>query len=207
MLCLNIVWLCLSGLSLASCVWWGVVSQRAFRLYIAGAWPSRKLIKKIMLRAERLGFEITHDWTSAEGSELSACRARMTNLSSDYERSPEARRHFGRCAQVDLDGVKRADAVIACLYADYAYRGTFTEIGAALSLQRPVVILGPDRIEASTNVFYWHPDLRRRVELPSAAMTHASELRKNRFNWFCALATCSLIAAVWTFPLTAFVQD
>jgi nucleoside 2-deoxyribosyltransferase len=73
----------------------------------------------VMLNAEELGCEITHDWTSYELA-----------YTDRHERSR-------KCALADIEGVVTADIVVALLTDDdYAYRGTSSEIGAALAASR-----------------------------------------------------------------------
>ena len=89
------------------------------RVYVAGAWPRREEIKKVMINVEELGCKITHDWTSYE-----------LTYTDRHDRSR-------KCALADIEGVVTADIVIALLTDDdYAYRGTSSEIGAALAARR-----------------------------------------------------------------------
>jgi len=93
---------------------------------------------------------ITHDWTQAENG----------------IRSAEDSRHW---SILDVDGVKAADAVVALLYEPlYHYRGTWTEVGVALGLGKPVLLYcpwlsaypddHPDRAKTPAgNVFFYHP--------------------------------------------------
>ena len=46
--------------------------------------------------------------------------------------------------------------------ADYSYRGTYTEIGCALGIGKPLHIVCPfeeGNTYLQTNVFYWHQDI------------------------------------------------
>lgn len=86
------------------------------RVYVAGNWNKRKEIREMMDRLEDMGHSITHDWTSYEQT-----------YSDEHARNKD-------CALRDVGGVVEADLVIALLTEpDYAYRGTSSELGAALA--------------------------------------------------------------------------
>jgi nucleoside 2-deoxyribosyltransferase len=86
------------------------------RVYVAGNWNKRKEIRALMDRLEEMGHTITHDWTSYERT-----------YTSDHARNED-------CALRDVEGVVGADLLIALLTEpDYAYRGTSSELGAALA--------------------------------------------------------------------------
>lgn len=87
-------------------------------VYIAGCWHQREAIRTIMDRAEALGCRITHDWTTFE-----------TSYTDRHERSR-------RCALADIEGVLASRILIVLLTDDkYAYRGTSSEVGAALAIR------------------------------------------------------------------------
>lgn len=95
------------------------------RLYVAGCWKEREAISKVMRTLEGLGHTITHDWTKHEPT-----------YTDFYEQNRS-------CALDDIRGVCQADIVIVLLtLPDYAYRGTSSEIGAALAARE---IRGTDR--------------------------------------------------------------
>jgi nucleoside 2-deoxyribosyltransferase len=100
------------------------------------------------------GGVITHDWTRQEG--ITPTPTGLTGERAAY---------LARCAKLDIDGVLAADAVVALIDDEhYAYRGTFTEIGAALGSRRRVVIVAsspPERLAAAQNCFFHHPDIVR----------------------------------------------
>ena len=65
-------------------------------------------------------------------------------------------------ATKDINGVREADAVIIVMNdLEYSYRGSFTELGTALALNKPVLMVSPGSVEDSagfkTNVFWHHP--------------------------------------------------
>jgi len=116
-----------------------------------------------LLRAQ--GIAVTHDWTTYEetygdGATLETVRQKFVQGVS----SPQDQSRYGTYANFDLDGVREADLVVMIMdQPEYEYRGTFTELGAALSLGKPVIMTGPSTVRAATNVFYWHSGIEQRV--------------------------------------------
>jgi hypothetical protein len=106
------------------------------KIYIAGKYTDPN-ISNYMEFIKSRGNEITYDWVKNLG------------LSP-----PNAARN-------DIIGVKRCDILIAIMDdPDYAYRGTFTEIGAALALDKRIIIVNPgDRSYCKENCLYQHPDI------------------------------------------------
>lgn len=113
------------------------------RIYLAGKWVDKAEIRKVMDDLEAKGHTITHDWTSYETSD---------------ERTPE---YLGNCAHNDIEGVRNAELVIVLMTdPKYPYRGSFTEIGAACALGKPVRIVCPfDEGYCRTNCFFWHQNI------------------------------------------------
>ena len=113
--------------------------------YVAGSYPGRGAIPPYIDSLSALGYQCTWDWTSAEAH------------SSNHEQ-------MGFFAAKDIEGVMNADVLIAIIdNKDYAYRGTFTEIGCALGLGIPVVVFCPhphDEVYARSNCFFCHPAIR-----------------------------------------------
>ena len=112
------------------------------KIYLAGALKNKIFIRQKMTELQQLGHQITHDWTKFETIPLID--------------------EFPRRAVDDINGVKETDLLIAIMDdAKYAYRGTFTEIGCALGLNKNVLILCPviegEKNFCQTNCFYYHP--------------------------------------------------
>lgn len=133
------------------------------KIYCAGSWKNRKDIKLTWInRLKQFGHEITHDWTETENERI--------NKDGDQIRDIEYHRN---CAILDLNGVKEAELLLVVMDSAveyYSYRGTFTEIGAALMKGIPIVLYNPwtdsDDINemlkytrSVSNVFYWHPNI------------------------------------------------
>lgn len=87
------------------------------KLYVAGNFNEKKYIRRIMDGFEKLGHEITQDWTK----EKEFC---------------------GEVAYRDIEGVKKADVVIIYFINSHTYKGAYSELGGALTLNKPVVIVG-----------------------------------------------------------------
>lgn len=105
------------------------------KIYVAGKWSDRKSIGDKINILEKMSYTITHNWTLVE--------------TPQFGRTPEMRRLF---ADLDVNGVKDASLLIVDMTdPDYAYRGTWTEIGIALGLGKEIWIISK---KPSTNVFY-----------------------------------------------------
>lgn len=96
-------------------------------VYVAGKWGDRQIIgATIRDVVEPRGLKVTFNWTQVE---------------QDHNTTADVLQKY---AENDLDGVRRADALIVLLTDPrYEYRGTCTEMGAALALRKPVWIVNP----------------------------------------------------------------
>ena len=125
------------------------------KLYVAGGWPFRHSINEYVNTLKSLGYEIVSNWISRENG---------INTISDYEAN----------AQHDIDEVKKCDCLVVCLEDDkYAYRGSYTEIGCALGLNKPIIAIcsgtvvhESDSLDSFShycmnNVFFWHKNIIR----------------------------------------------
>jgi nucleoside 2-deoxyribosyltransferase-like protein len=114
------------------------------KVWVSGAWPRRLQMGVLIDHLRRLGYEITHDWTQVEKAEHPTFEDQ-----GDY-------------ARFDIDGVKASDIAVAVMDdGEYSYRGTYTEIGCALGVGKPLHIVCPVEGDAyiKTNVFFHHPDI------------------------------------------------
>lgn len=106
------------------------------------------VVRDVLVRA---GHRITYDWT-LHGSVRNEGVERITQV-----------------ANAELQGVKDADVVIALLPGG---RGTHAEIGAALALDKPVILHATQRNAAffdlgeGTSAFYWHRGVYWRCATP-----------------------------------------
>jgi nucleoside 2-deoxyribosyltransferase len=121
------------------------------KLYVAGGWKYREEIAQYAKRLEDHGHYVVSTWAGREQG----------------IRTPQA---FEQHALADIDEVSNADVLVAVMTdPEYAYRGTFSEIGCALGLNKDIIIVCPNTgkqisdtkwefdYHCQTNVFYWHP--------------------------------------------------
>ena len=123
------------------------------KVYLAGRFGAKEGVHRKALLLQKLGFRITHDWTQFE---------------------KETPRSDGEDARLDLTGAIQADYVVVLFDSwDYSFRGSFTELGAALACRETCSLLGKDQRPFSTkrivamslypngkykeNVFWHHP--------------------------------------------------
>lgn len=115
------------------------------KLFIAGCYYDRQIVNVKIKEAQDLGFTITHNWTDQE----------------DMNRSNDA---LGEYARLDLNGVKSADILIALMDApdlEYPYRGTWTEIGAAIALGKEVwIVSNLKNTYTRSNVYFYYPGVK-----------------------------------------------
>lgn len=102
------------------------------KIYVAGAFKHKAAVGEVQQLLLDTGHTITHDWTSVEGHVTD--KDGMVVAKTPYQ--------LRRDAEKDMGGVAAANAVVVVLNdATYAYRGTMAEIGAALALKKPVLVL------------------------------------------------------------------
>lgn len=112
------------------------------KLYIAGKFGARKIINNYIKEAELFGHIITHNWTKFE----------TDNDNSDKKVLASVK---------DVNGVIDCECLI-CIMDDpnYAYSGTFTELGVGLALNKKIIIVNFDtKSFCVTNIFYHHPNI------------------------------------------------
>jgi nucleoside 2-deoxyribosyltransferase len=123
------------------------------KIYVAGMWNATAMVEinEVQQSLVNTGHTITHDWTHVEGT------LEQTTFSS------EDRDLFRtKCATLDIDGVKSADLVFAIMKnTTYPYRGTFTELGCAMGLDKQIVIVCPGcECACYTNCFFHYPGIK-----------------------------------------------
>lgn len=96
------------------------------KVYVAGKFEDKENVRRVQQRLRDLGFEITHDWTPDDASDLQ------------------------KSAVEDFEGVLQADFLVVLNHT--LLYGAAVEIGIALGLGRPVYVIGP---QVRDNVF-WH---------------------------------------------------
>ena len=137
----SVVQMAVSGATVSfspSTHWDTYESKKQMRVYVAGKFSEKKQAHSVMCQVRSLGHEVTYDWTQFS-----------------EERTPQS---MQRAANLDLQGVLDADAVLALLTdPSYTYRGTFFELGAALATGKRVLVVcaAPDTSQCCTTCFYF----------------------------------------------------
>lgn len=96
-------------------------------IYVASSWKNQAEVKAMMAKLTAAGHLITHDWTREE-----ATPAFLSNQ--------EVRNEYG---WRDFQGVLDADAVVVLAHPEA--RDTRFEMGAAVGMQKPVVVVDPSK--------------------------------------------------------------
>jgi len=97
------------------------------KLYIAGKWQDRYVIKHLQAYAIHLGHTITCDWTNHDfGKDGVIANQEMLN----------------NIALEDENGVRNCEMFIAIFDNDWHYRGALVEFGMALALNKKICIVG-----------------------------------------------------------------
>lgn len=119
------------------------------KVYVAGKWTEIEVIHRVQEKLQEQGHTITHDWTRVEG------------MKDQLTFTPEQELEYDtRCAILDVNGVKDADLLFVVMTdKEYAYRGTFTEVGCGLGLSKQIVIVCPGTSDyyCTSNCFFRHP--------------------------------------------------
>lgn len=113
------------------------------KFYVASKLENQKRVAKLIAGLEAIGWECTYDWTT-HGSVAT---------------TPDK---WGTVAEGELSGVREADVVIVWMPGG---RGTHVELGAALALNKLMLMVGSD-IDLQDGydydcVFHHHPSIIR----------------------------------------------
>ena len=114
------------------------------KIYLSGRWSDREKIRDQMQKLIANGFDIVYDWTDKE-----------------IEPIPE-HETLQKNAIRDLNGIKNCDLFIAWFDDPYyPYRGTCTELGAAIGLKKKILIIdsGTEGAMYRSNWFLHYTDL------------------------------------------------
>ena len=96
------------------------------KIYVAGKFEDHDECRKIMDSLEQAGHVITCDWT--------------VHYFSD-KKCPKERRLKEHCLD-DINGVKNCDCLVFNALNERNYRGALVEMGIAIGLNKPVLVLG-----------------------------------------------------------------
>jgi hypothetical protein len=105
--------------------------------YVAAKFEEKERVQNFMRELRKCGVTITHNWTPDDDEGLEG---------------DDRDRYLATCAADDLRGVLDAD-VVFFLYNPKC-RGGFVEVGAAISHDIPVVVIGAPKDEAKPCVFF-----------------------------------------------------
>lgn len=111
------------------------------KVYVGAKFEEKGNAREAQAALRALGHEITFDWTVEDDSGLSG---------------DERELYWRACGANDVDGVRRADAVLL-LNHPLAF-GTMVEFGLALAWGKPIFLVGAD---IRNTVFFWVPGIRR----------------------------------------------
>ena len=90
---------------------------------MAGAWTDRKHLQEVMDELRSKNINVTSNWPSREDT---------LDIPTVYR----------DCSRFDIEEIKSADYVLAFMtLKDYAYRGTFTEIGCAIGANKKIIVV------------------------------------------------------------------
>ena len=120
------------------------------RIYVAGKYAEKEEARRVMELIRQRGHTISYDWTQHK-----------------EDRTPE---NLLKAADLDVQGVVTADLVFM-LFTDpkYAYRGTFTELGAALATKKRICIVCPhEQASCRENCFFYASGIEHYATLQEA---------------------------------------
>jgi len=91
------------------------------RIFVSGKYEDRFNIRILQGRLQSMGHKIVEDWTYHEYTDK--------GYPVEY-------------AEDDIKGVKKCDVYVGRFIADYNYKGSLTELGIALVLNKEVCVIG-----------------------------------------------------------------
>ena len=138
--------------------------MQTIKVYTASGWPFRQNVTEINQELRNKGLNVISTWVEEENG---------INTPED----------FAKDAFRDTRQVSEADVLLAVMNDDkYVYRGTWTEIGVGIALQKEIILVcagyGQEKKISEThyeypyycmnNVFFWHPAITRVKTLEEA---------------------------------------
>lgn len=112
-------------------------------IYVAGSRHERDWVRQVQQRLRDNGHNITYDWTGAEGKILES--------HADGHHGDDAA-FWATVAEKEIEAIRDADALVACMSPTGKGRGMFIEIGVALECGMPIYLLGDAK--ANDSNFY-----------------------------------------------------
>lgn len=107
-----------------------IARERPVKFYVAAKWQDRPIVHQVYQILKSFGHEITLDWTDHElPNESQMKQSQINNFLSMW-------------AEKDIIGVQNCDLLIALFMEPRHQRGAMVEVGAALGLGKPILIIG-----------------------------------------------------------------
>lgn len=103
------------------------------KVYVASKLANAEQVKSFHSLLRQAGFEVTYDWTT---------HGYIDNSDVDLKKG---------IAQSEMNGVIAADFVVVLLPGGF---GTHIEIGIALALDIPIVLIGLDRTQPTPSFYF-----------------------------------------------------
>lgn len=104
------------------------------KIYVAGSRHERESVNAAQRALIDRGHTITFDWTSAEGE-----------IRNSWAEGYEGGDQWSKIARREVEAVREADCLVACLSPEGLGRGLFIEIGIGIERGIPIYLLGDVR--------------------------------------------------------------
>ena len=111
------------------------------RIYVAGKYEDRLIIRSIHKTLIKMGHEITVDWTNHDIYPNDAAALKQSQFAQD-----------------DVIGVLDADLFIGLMLEEHYYKGLWCEMGIALGKGIPIYIIGN---KGDSCIFINHPSVKK----------------------------------------------
>lgn len=105
------------------------------KFFVSGKFEDRLNIRRLQSELIKRGHTIAEDWTYHEYTDK--------GYPVEY-------------AIADIEGVIRADIYVGRFVGDYNYKGALVELGAALALRKPCIVIGH---AIDSCIFTHHPNV------------------------------------------------
>lgn len=105
--------------------------------YIATSFANKAGFIALKDKLEKLGCEITHDWSKDDASNVPEC---------------EREEYLHKCAVASLDGVENCELFILLCAPDMA--GAYVEFGVAAAMGKSCIIVGSQKTGIRDCIFY-----------------------------------------------------
>jgi hypothetical protein len=123
------------------------ISIMSQKIFVSSKYDDKLLIREKINELRTLGYTITYDWTDDQN---------QAELRKNYA---DKKDRLAVEAIFDIDGIKKCDRHIIIITDEtYAYRGTSSELGCSLGLDKCIYLYCPFKNALCMNCpFYNHP--------------------------------------------------